>query len=471
MSRNISRRAFLGNCAAAAAAASAMGGGRLTWGGPATTRKRPPNILLLSTDQWHARAFSHYGEKHVRTPNSDRILAGGVSFERSYAADPVCSPARTSWLTGRMPSEHRVIGNGFPILETMVDMGQWFGDRGYETAHFGKWHVPGRNPLKSFQRYAGMHPSGQFADLSVAQMARAYLLGRTAEKPFLLHVALMNPHDICQVSCMRTNAGRLPVDVGDLPPLPENFAARPGEPKTFIDKVRRSPNRAASFEWNDEDWRLYRWMYYRHCEEVDAAVGEVLDALEASGEMENTLLVYTSDHGEGLGHHGTFTKAFMYEESARVPLVMSMPGRLPAGTNDERTFVSGVDLFPTFCNLAGIEAPADLCGEDVLRQFESGKPARRHLVTHASFGGRMVRDERHKLIQYKDDPTLQLFDLADDPGETKNLAAERPAIVASLNEALAESEARLKPFPLPSGGLPELWRQYNKAGAKDEDAG
>ncbi len=456
----MSRRTFLGTCAATGLATLAPRPARAA---VRTPRSRRPNIIMVSTDQWHAQAFSHYGNPWLKTPNSDRIFQRGTSFSRAYAADPVCAPARTSWITGRMPQEHRVIGNGFPILEGMPDFGQWFTANGYQTVHLGKWHTSNRNPGESFDINYGMHPAGQYADHSVAQMARSYLLDHDRAQPFLMHVALMNPHDICQVGCMRSNEGRLPgISLDDLPPLPDNFTARPTESAVLNERVRRSHRRSASFDWDETDWRLYRWMYYRYCEQVDASIGIVMDALEASGQADNTLVVYTSDHGEGLGHHGLYTKAFLYDSAARVPFVACFPGRLAEGAVDDRTFVSGVDLFPTFCDVAGIEPPPDLCGENFLEQHTSGERKREALCAHASFGGRMIVDDTHKLIRYEDDPTVQLFDLANDPGETRNIAEESPARVGQLQDALSDFEARLKPFPMPPGGISELWRTYNQ---------
>jgi len=439
----LTRRHFLQTCATTGAAATVAPW--LMGQAPAAPRRRPPNILLISTDQWHAGAFSHLGSILVNTPHSDRIAQRSVHFQRAYAADPVCAPARTSWITGRMPIEHGVIGNQNRVVPSMIDMGQWFGQHGYETAYFGKWHTPGRDPADSHDYNHGMHPAGQYDDTSVAQMATSYLLNRNTRKPFMAHVAFMNPHDICQVSCFHTGQGNLPVDPEQLPPLPDNFLARPDEPQTLVRKVRNSPRRLQYKSWDDNDWRVYIWMYCRYCEMVDAAIGRVLDALDASGEADNTLLVYTSDHGEGLGHHGLFTKAFMYESSASVPLYVSFPDRVQPGTNNESIPVSGIDLFPTFCNVAGIPIPPNLCGEDFLTQYHQGTPSREALVTSASFGGHMVRDDRYKLIRYNDDPTVQLFDLNTDPGETRNLAHEQPGRVATLWRHAERFHARLKP--------------------------
>jgi len=442
MTVKISRRGFIGSGALAGASAALPKRAAAQPG----VRPRKPNILLISTDQWHHNAFGFRGNPHLKTPHSDRIAAQGVEFTKSYSADPVCAPARTSWLTGRMPNEHGVIGNTSRVLGSMTDMGQWFGSHGYETVHVGKWHTPGRDPRNSFQIYCGYHASGQYCDHPVAANAQSYLLNRKRDKPFLMHVSLMNPHDICQIGCLCPGQGNPLPDGIELPPLPDNFSSRPVEPGTLRWRVRSSFRRMASRDWTEMDWQLYNWMYYRYCEMVDASIGRVLDALEASGEAENTLIVYTSDHGEGLGSHGLYWKAFMYEASARVPFVMVFPGRLPEGVRNESVFVSGIDLMPTFCDVAQIPRPDGLCGENVLAQIESGRRAREALVTSASFGGRMVVDDRYKSIRYKGDPVLQLFDLVEDPGEAVNIADQHSSLLEEHNRILTGFEARLTPY-------------------------
>lgn len=447
----LNRRNFLKALAAAGASATIP-----SWShgqAPAIIKKKPANILMISTDQWHADAFGYRGDKYVKTPNSDRIAAMGVDFTRGYSTDPVCSPARTSWLTGRMPVEHGVIGNGQKLSPSMVDFGQWFGDHGYETAHFGKWHTTGRDPEKSFDFYTGMHPAGQYGDISAAKTAEAYLLNRRKDKPSIVHVAFMNPHDICQTACLRTSDGKFPVEVDNLPGLPKNFSARPAEPEAMATRVRNSPRRLPIRSWNEADWQFYAWMYYRYCEMVEESIGVVLDALEASGEADNTFIVFTSDHGEGLGHHGLTAKAFLYDEAARVPMIAAFPGRLPEGVRDEKLFVSGIDLLPAFCNVAGIPQPENLCGQDFVASHQNGRSPRETLVTSASFGGWMARDDRYKLIRYDDSPTVQLFDMQNDAGETTNLADKEPALVSTMTAKIQDFRSRL--IPAPTSGAKE----------------
>lgn len=440
----VSRRDFIKTCAVAGAgtAVSPWSQGQ----GPSIIRRRKPNLLLLSTDQWHPDAFSYLGCPYVATPQSDRIAAQGVDFRCSYASNPICTPARASWLTGRMSSEHRAVGGGSRIREDLVDFGQWFGAHGYETVHIGKWHVSGRDPARSFQVFAGAHPSGQYSDQSRSELARSYLLDRNRDKPFLMHLAMMNPHDICQVSMLPTMKGNIAWNgTEELPALPENYYRRPEESEVFKARIRSSERRSPHSTWDELDWQLYRWMYFRYCNMVDATLGLVLDALEASGEAENTLLVYTSDHGEGNGHHGLATKAFLYEESARVPFSVVWPDRLPANARDDRTLISGIDLMPTFCAAAGIPTPGNLPGIDFLKEHRADAPSREYVVAEAAAGGNMVRSQRYKYIQYDGDPLVQFFDLTEDPGETTNLA-NRPELSSQVQrhaEMLVEFKERL----------------------------
>jgi len=184
---------------------------------------------------------------------------------------------------------------------------------------------------------------------------------------------------------------------------------------------------------------------------VDAQVGRVLDALEDSKHADNTLVVFSSDHGDGMGCHHLHQKMYFYEEAARVPLVISWPGEVAEGVEDRTHLVSGLDLAPTLCNYAGIEAPPKARGRS-LRPLAEGHnvPWREFLVSEVSITGRMVRTPEWKLITYSDSPTQQLFDMRKDRGEMKNLWAEgtHPQVVADLHKRLEEWEATLEPIKL-----------------------
>jgi choline-sulfatase len=361
-----------------------------------------------------------------------------------------------------MSCEHAVVYNNTPILKTLPDMGQWLGDHGYETVHTGKWHVPGRGLTGSFDIVYGEHWIGEYADESVARSAEAYLRNRTSSDPFFLVVGFLQPHDICYWIVQNADPPkvlRYPEIVMQQPPLPPNFYYDKREPQ-FCKQLGShrwgvGDKPLLTDNWTEQHWRYYRWAYYRHVEMVDAVVGHVLDALEDCGYADNTIIIFVSDHGEGQAHHQKTNKDFLYEEVLKVPMIISCPGRLLENHLDSTHLVSGVDIFPTVCDFAGIKPPADQCGYS-LRPLVEGKSIRwRDFVAAESFvNGRMIRTEDFKYIMYKGDPIEQLFDMKNDPWEIKNLATEGryASILEDHRKILAKWEAKLKPAPPPAGG-------------------
>ena len=160
-----------------------------------------PNIVFIHTDQQHHLAISAYGNRDVSTPNMDRLIAEGISFRRSYSANPVCCPARASWYTGRMSVEHGVISNPFPIDPNLPDLGQWLTKHtDYNCVYSGKWHVTGRNVANSFDVIYDRHPYGELQDSGSARAAAQYIAEHANDdRPFFLSVGLLNPHDCCYV--------------------------------------------------------------------------------------------------------------------------------------------------------------------------------------------------------------------------------------------------------------------------------
>jgi len=448
MSRKMGRREFLR--VGAFGVVTAM---QSHYGSVRVQRRRQPNLLFIHVDQMFCDAMSAHGCQYIRTPNIDRLVAQGISFRLSYSANPVCCPARSAWYTGRMPSETGVVVNDVPILEGIPDLGQWFRARGYEAVYVGKWHVPKRPLAKSFTVLPVGHFSGQQGDGAIARAAVNFLLNYHSDKPFFLSVGFLQPHDICYW-CF---AHQKPIDkipfpeiADQLPPI-ENLDFDPREPETFQKKWRRGWRWEQFSQWSEWQWRYYRWSYYRHVEMVDAQVGRILDALEDSGLAENTVVIFSSDHGDGMGAHKLWQKMYFYEEAARVPFIVSWKGQFAEGIIDNEHLVSGVDLAPTLCDLAGIEPPPKCRGRS-LKPLLEGKNVlwREFLVCEVDVTGRMVRTPEWKLITYKGDQTDQLFDMRNDKGEMRNLAPEgRYAdVVADLKKLLAEWEAQLEPAPL-----------------------
>jgi choline-sulfatase len=407
------------------------------------------------TDQQHAGMMSCTGNKWLKTPAMDRLAASGVRFERAFASNPVCVPSRFSLQTGLMPS---TIGMGqnedsaqAVVTETMVrqSLGRLFQDADYETLYGGKVHLPSNMKGVANLGYRNLTSDRR---QGLADACAEFLKGRH-EKPFLLFASFINPHDICYMAIndfnrtqQKTPMGnedskiceavldraRKAVDIGafveaSCPPLPANHAVPESEPECITQNyVNARPFRAhIRKNWTADQWRLHRWAYCRLTEMVDREIGTVLDALREAGLEDNTLVVFTSDHGDMDSAHKLEHKQVLYEESVRVPFIMSYAGRIPAGVIDDTHLLSnGLDLLPTLCDYAGIKTPEGLPGRS-LRPLAEGKEAEewRDFVVAESQNGRMLRTARYKYCIYDSGSRRELLiDLENDPGEMKNLA-------------------------------------------------
>jgi arylsulfatase A-like enzyme len=395
-----------------------------------------PNLLFIITDQQFADAMScRMGRQFINTPAMDSLATNGMVFTRAYAANPLCMPSRNSMFTGRYPHETGVTKNAVATFE-FADLGTYFRKAGYETAYFGKQHLAFA-VSKSFQTTKGKHDTVTLADAS------AFLSQKHAQ-PFLCVVSFMNPHNVCELA-RGQNLPDGPIGVAPdpdkCPPAPANLAPQQDEPDTMT-IMRKGYHASAAFpvgNFTPDQWRQLRWGYYRLIEKVDAQIGAVLDALRKAGQEDNTIIVFTSDHGECAGAHGFNQKTVLYEESARVPLIISCKGRTKTGESD-KLINTGIDLLPTMLNCAGIPVPQTLPGRSLWPVSLGQTPPewRTYIVVEdnmdqaASIGpyrptaeGRMVRSERYKYCVYSHgDRRESLVDLQADPGETKNVAGD-----------------------------------------------
>ncbi len=443
----ISRRDFLktGTLGGAALATGCLARGQAPR--PACTQGRP-NFLFIITDQQGLDTMSAVGCADVDTPNMDRLVRSGVSFMQSYSTNPLCSPARSSLFTGRPTLETGVIQNNLAIRPDLPNMGQWLGERGYETVYAGKWHLPvSFSPeVPGFELIpTGIGGQGNIGDGAISRACQAYLHSRTGADPFLLVASFLQPHDVCQwVSMHRKAPDELPyAEIAQkLPELPPNFRYDTNEPARL-----RNTNRP---KWSPEQWRYYIWSYYRLVEMVDAEVGRVLQALDDTGETENTIIIFTADHGEGRGRHQMVLKNYLYDEAAKVPLIVSCPDRMLEDRRDETRLVSGLDVLPTVCDYAGVERPGDLSGRSLRSLLEGGNVDWREFApAEVNKTGRMIRTPEYKYITYEGDPVEQLFDMQSDPGETRNLAGEgkHADALAAHRKLLTDWEAGLDKAP------------------------
>lgn len=452
-----------------------------------------PNIILLTTDQHSWSAVSAHGNPYVQTPNIDRMVAGGMSFERMYATDPVCTPQRSTWMTGRYSSETGAPFNGGEVREELPNLGGVLRACGYETFHAGKWHLPGVeveqffNVLYYGQRRIGAS-GGEIFDSVIADAVVEFLERPATESPFYLQCHFVNPHDICEYlhNFEHTSIPNL-VDLGvmssdELPPLPDNFdyddsetvlhrAARRVEGSFIHDDIRR-----AVAEWSETDWRAYIWHYYRFVEEVDRQLGRVLDALEASDHHESTVILFTSDHGEACGSHRMFQKFTLYDESLRVPMVLSGAG-IERHSDRSTRLVSGIDVFRTICDLAAADPPTNTHGRSLRQVVKILSRPDEWVYVESNYFGRAIVDQRFKYVtEYIPNtrPELppnaqrnrrgreQLFDLVADPGETKNLADldGYTAVLERMQQRLSEFESQLDQRELQSESAREIARNW-----------
>ncbi|MEE8452561.1 MAG: sulfatase-like hydrolase/transferase [Thermoguttaceae bacterium] len=435
---------------------------------------RRPNILLIVTDQQQAAMMSCTGNRWLKTPAMDSLALGGTRFERAYAANPVCVAARFSLLTGHYPSAVGLRHNGSKTSGTESfarrAMGHVFRDAGYRTLYGGKVHLPGamRNVRDcGFETVISPDSRGALA-AACAEFLEKEGPGRHEpdREPFLLVASFMNPHDICYMAindyrrrqgleivgnrdsrtCETFVSKALAADdlttfvQNHCPPLPKNFEVTGGEPEAISQLIAsRSFRKYAREQWSEEKWRLHRWVYCRLTEMVDREIGMVLDALRKSGLEDDTLIVFTSDHGDMDSAHRMEHKTAFYEEATRIPLIVTLGGQTKPGHVDRSHLVSnGIDLLPTLCDYAGIAPPEGLPGRSVRILAEGSAPSdwREDLVVENEIG-LMVHTGRYKYARYdRGTPREMLLDLQNDPGEMSNLSAD-PAYGETI-EALRE---------------------------------
>jgi arylsulfatase A-like enzyme len=240
------------------------------------------------------------------------------------------------------------------------------------------------------------------------------------------------------------------VPTEECPSLPANYAIPPYEPQILRLAQAAQPRVHPTVHFSDDQWRHYRHAYFRLCEQVDAQIGAILAAVQETGLARDTVIIFTSDHGDGLGAHRWNQKWALYEEPTRIPLIVSWPGGAPPGQVDHTHLISnGLDLVPTICDYAGIAPPTGLLGRSVRPLVEGGAaPAwPDQVVAETAWdktvlprsAGRMLRTARHKYVAYSwGQHREQLFDLTEDPGELVNLAVD-----AHYRSLLREHRERL----------------------------
>jgi arylsulfatase A-like enzyme len=427
----------------------------LTAGGLFAAKKDQPNILLITTDQQFADVMSCAGSEWVKTPAMDSPAERGVRFTNAYVNYPVCMPERYTMYTGRLPCQRQLADEK---NKPTVSLGNQAKAAGYDTAYFGKWHIQDETFTTEDTQYHGFDTNTGGKDKSMTRNAIEYF-SRDRKNPFFAVVSYYNPHDICEWG--RKKAGRterIDMKNGDVetdpplskcPPLPDNYEISGDESEAveirrglFKDENENAQQMAMAF--TADEWRQYRWAYNRLVELVDGHIGELLDSLEDNGLDRNTVVIFTSDHGDGYGAHRWHQKSVLYEESCRVPFIICYPGKGRENETDDRLISVGIDLMATLSELVGTDMPEGpyygLSALPFVLDKKSKAPTHDYVVTEAEVSltrknvidGRGLRTPKYKYhLWSKGENREQLFDMIKDPGETKNLAGN-PEYAAQL---------------------------------------
>jgi arylsulfatase A-like enzyme len=428
-----------------------------------------PNILLILPDQMRASAMGGDGNAEVKTPNIDRMAAEGILFKRTYANVPVCCPARSILMTGTYPHVNGMVANDLRLRGEHVTIAERLRDAGYRTGFIGKWHLDGgpRDPgfvppgprRQGFEFWAAyechhkhFEPDyfrdtperivvNKFEPEASCDFAVEFLKSQPKDKPFFLTVQMGPPHDPygAPENYMKLyDAEKLTPDES----WQEGSEGRP-TPKAGL---RRGPlaNRFVPVGGKEEIAA-----YYAAITAIDDQVGRLLDTLKETGVDENTIILFTSDHGDMLGNHGMRRKRKPHDESARVPGIVRWPARVPKGQIVDTLF-SHIDMAPTLLALAGQEVPKDMQGADLSRVAlgeTTDGPEAVLLQIFVPFNPdgiatpwRGIITKDHTYARYEDAPWV-LFDDKTDPHQVKNLA-EDPA-AKDLREKLDAQLAAL----------------------------
>ncbi|MEM9950171.1 MAG: sulfatase-like hydrolase/transferase [Chloroflexota bacterium] len=411
-----------------------------------------PNILLIISDQWSTRIADGSGTAPycIRTSAVDQLAREGIRFTQSYATFPLCNPNRSTMFTGLYPHHHRMTDNEevfmdkygkMPTRTDIATMGAVFKRAGYNTAYFGKEHAGnyGWDSIDEFGtfRYSGggMLAEGSCYDPVFTRDAVNYLNHYDSDDPFYMVVSLINPHDICKVLGGKVQGAtiadaiffcrtddELYLRYQQRPDLPPNFDA-----PAIDGMIRHNDYMYEELQqWTVDEWKRYVASYGLMVENTDWNIQLVLNALQQAGLEEDTIVIFTTDHGEMLSSHRLISKINFYEESAKTMMIVKQPNVIEAGAVNQDAFIGTIDLMPTMIDLCDIDVPDGLDGKSFKYACYGDSDTGFDEVYGVNHDGRMLRWGSYKYVRskvYGDDYHI-LFDLVRDPDETTNVYSD-----------------------------------------------
>jgi arylsulfatase A-like enzyme len=443
------------------------------------------NIVFVFSDQHRQRSLGCYGDPGVRTPNFDAFAREAVCFDNCLSNSPLCVPARGTLLTAQLPLQHGAIGNDLPIRQDVTSVAHVLNHAGYHTGYVGKWHLagvprdqfihdgPGRlgftewkaancthDYLNSYydDEEDNRHPIVGYEPTTQTDLAIDFISRNQNRKPWALWLSWGPPHDPYH-------------DV----------------PKQWLDlyspdEIELAANVRFPVNLNGRQYRAEPELrkaiqgYYAHISALDHEFGRLLTALERTGQTANTLVVYTSDHGDMLGSHGLMNKQLPYEESVKVPLLIRCPGNHALGRR--RQLIGLSDLAPTVLGTVGLSFPKPVHGRNFSSLLHDPKAPGRESVYLIDYTAchqscdrgtpawRALRTEKHLLAKTCTGDPWMFFDIQQDPEEMQNLLDTEydhdtySTLSHQLDQAVATDDAYLEPEPLiQKYGLTAEWNR------------
>ena len=442
----------------------------------------PPNILLIMTDQHRWDYLGGYGAGFVDTPNIDRLAASGFRFANAFTNAPLCAPARIGLATGLHPARLGTLDNSCYLPRQLPTYYQRLRDNGYRVGCVGKldlakpdtyngrygdrpavfgWgfthpeevegkmhaaqgepnaphgpythYLQGKGRLDAFQAdyraraeagwilgasHDSVLPTEDFQDVYIGRRAARWIETIADDFPWHLFVSFVGPHDPFDPPGDYAERYRDAV-------MPAAIPQPPGAKPQWMEARRK--------DFGAEELARIRRQYCALITLIDDQVGALLGALERRGMLENTIIIFTSDHGEMLGDHGLFQKQTPYEPAIHIPLIVAGPGVKAGGTSD--AIIDMMDLNPTICALAGVEAAPGMDARSFDGLLSGERTAHRQEMMTALTHFRCLRTAAAKFVDYGDDQP-ELYDLAHDPAERRNIAADQPERVAAMRRRL-----------------------------------
>ena len=440
----------------------------------AADASQKPNILFILADDMRPDCIHTLGHPIVETPHLDALVRDGMIFTRAVAAYPICFVSRAEILTGTTAFRNGVGYRGTKIDPALKTWAGTLRDAGYRTWYCGKWHNDGRPTQRGYEATRGLFsggggPKGSTSlpdhagrkatgytgwtfktpdgdvdlakgvgltpdtDHHIADAAIEFIRLR-ADTPFFLHVNFTAPHDPRLLPTgyeHKYNPANIPLPANFRPQHPFEHGNLTGRDELLLPKPLK-----------EDDLRAELAAYYACITNMDAQIGRIVAALRESGQLENTVIVFSSDQGLAMGSHGLLGKQNLYEHTFRVPFIFRGPG-IPRGQRSEADCYLR-DVFPTTCELAGVAIPNTVESQSLAPIFHGAtKPIYPYVIGYYTDTQRGVREGDWKLIHYPRIGKMQLFNLRTDPDELRDLA-EHPENAETLNHLRAQLDGWLK---------------------------